>query len=380
MISFLRKSDPYQWFFPVGIALGILGVTLWAMLYLGWITFYPGLLHSQTMISGFLMTVGMGFLMTAVPRFTGTQSASLPEKSILLLLVGALILATFSNHNSLFHILAILQILFLLAFGIRRIIKSTFSPPPSFTLIAFGLLGALAGHIVLACEPSSLFLSALARLLINYGLPLGLILGVGTQLIPALLGLKRTALCNIQEGTAKKQKEKKQILGFAFYGLLLLGSFLLEATEIGWAGKILRGLLVWGLVLSQWRIYLFPKTTGVFSLSLWISAWMILVGQWPGLTGAHVFFIGSISLMIFTVATRVTLSHGGHDMALEQKSIALKIMVTFFFLALITRLAAPVTDNYFTHLAYASLLWDAAAIAWCWSFLLKLFKKNPSRG
>ncbi|HUK32487.1 MAG TPA: NnrS family protein, partial [Vicinamibacterales bacterium] len=76
-------------------------------------------------------------------------------------------------------------------------------------------------------------------------------------------------------------------------------------------------------------------------------------------------FIGGFSLLILAIGTRVTLSHGGYDLAEEQRSWPLRIGVTFALVALLARLGAPfAAASYFAHLAWASLLWIAGIIWW----------------
>ena len=91
--------------------------------------------------------------------------------------------------------------------------------------------------------------------------------------------------------------------------------------------------------------------------------------------GAHILFIGSLSLMIFAIASRVTLAHGGHDLGLEQRSKALLVMMILLCLALVTRLLAPMSQSYFLHLALASCFWIGSLVAWGSVFLPKIFSR-----
>ena len=373
-----QHSDPYQWFFPIGIFFGIIGTGLWIAFHFHFIHFYPGLIHTELMTTGFVMTVALGFLMTAIPRFTGTHSATFLEKSILLFLVLTIFLSAFLTQRTLFHLTSVLEIFFIIYFMGTRLLECKFYPPPSFVLIAFGFIGSLLAHVCLLMGTHL----ALARLFLNYGLVSCLVLGVGTQLIPALLGLKKTGLSNIQEGQ-KNKFDGKKITTFIVLGFLLLFSFLIEAKGFFQAGRFLRAFLILVIVINQWRIHHIPKTAGIFSWCLWISAWMFVIGLWPGvfwpyyaIHGSHILFIGSVSLMIFTVATRVTLSHGGYDLSLEVRSRGLLFLIIFFILALVSRLAAPLVKSYFPHLAGASTLWIVGVIIWSVHFLKKVFYRN----
>jgi hypothetical protein len=45
-------EEPFRLFFPVGLTLGIVGVSLWPLYYAGLITLYPATAHARLMIEG----------------------------------------------------------------------------------------------------------------------------------------------------------------------------------------------------------------------------------------------------------------------------------------------------------------------------------------
>jgi len=376
------KTDPYQWFFIPGILFGMLGVGLWMAFSWGQIHFYPSVIHSEIMVSGFIMTIAVGFLMTAIPRFTNTNSASFLEKLFPLLAICTLFLVSLNQDRMLFYVTVIVIDLLMIRFMAVRIRRCQLTPPPSFILVAFGLMSSLAANIILLWNPTGTWI-IFSRLMMNYGLSLGLVLGVGSQLIPALLGTRKTTLSEIQMHAQKIKQDKRKFFLFLTLALILLCSFILEARGWQTIGRLIRAALISTLVLHQWRIYLKPLNKGIFSWCLWISAWMLVLGAWPAvffpsyaIHAAHLFFIGSFSIMIFTIATRVTLAHGKHDMSLEQKSWALWGMLILMILALLARLGAPFTTANFTHLSYAALFWIMGALLWCTQFMRKLYIRH----
>src|SRR5215467_4086081 len=72
-----KLSDPYRLFFPLGIILGTMGVAIWPLYYYGVTPGYSGRAHAFVQTDGFLYAFIAGFLLTAVPRFTGTEAPSL---------------------------------------------------------------------------------------------------------------------------------------------------------------------------------------------------------------------------------------------------------------------------------------------------------------
>jgi uncharacterized protein involved in response to NO len=68
-----KPTDPYRVFFPLGIPLGVFGVLIWPLYYHGVTEGYSGRAHAFVQTCGFLYAFILGFLLTAIPRFTGTE-------------------------------------------------------------------------------------------------------------------------------------------------------------------------------------------------------------------------------------------------------------------------------------------------------------------
>jgi len=68
-----KPADPYRIFFPLGIVLGAMGVSIWPLYYFGITEGYSGRAHAFVQTDGFLYSFIAGFLLTAVPRFTVPQ-------------------------------------------------------------------------------------------------------------------------------------------------------------------------------------------------------------------------------------------------------------------------------------------------------------------
>lgn len=385
----LTTSDPYQWFFPLGIVLGILGTALWIVFPNGGLHEYPGLLHSALMSGGFFLMISVGFLMTAIPRFTGTASASAGEKIMVLLpWIG---LAIFPQPLRILHGIVVAELLLLCVFGARRIVKSSQNPPPPFILVGIGLLSGLSGAIIAAGHDYEAFDASLVffgHQLFIYGLFYALMLGVGTQLLPMLMGTRTShrSDCHLPASLQSAAWQFRRYRIFLGYGVILIGSFVVESYVSIKGGGWIRNLLVSVVVLRHWGLSRRPSQS-VLAWCLWIASWMFLLGGWVAVIapayrvhGMHILFIGSLSMMIFAVATRVVLAHGQHDLRQERTSKSLLFTGIFLLIALLTRVAAPLTSDYFQHLSYASMMWIAAAVCWMTGFLPKLVvrRRTPS--
>jgi uncharacterized protein involved in response to NO len=184
---------PYRPFFAAGLVFAAWGAALWILFPVGRVI-YPGLLHADLMVGGFLVTTATGFLLTAVPRFTDTApastadmvAASVPALALASSALGFGFRAPPGIHGAEAGAFAIL-----LAFVARRLPKRRAALPPSFVFLvpslAAGFLGALlhlAADLGVVSGPTAVF----GRLLLLHAAMLGLVLGVGMRMVPALLG------------------------------------------------------------------------------------------------------------------------------------------------------------------------------------------------
>src|SRR5689334_15899876 len=135
-----KRTDPYRIFFPLGIILGLLGVSIWPVYYFGLTDGYSGRAHAFVQSDGFLYAFIVGFLLTAIPRFTGTEPPSLSVQYAL----AAVIAASAVAFEFQFFIVG--QTAFLLAHGMlitlaaHRFARRDLDPPDTFVLVGLGLL------------------------------------------------------------------------------------------------------------------------------------------------------------------------------------------------------------------------------------------------
>src|SRR5690606_15476595 len=106
--------------------------------------------HSQIMVAGFLLSYVAGFLMTAVPRMTGTHAATRLEKVFALTGSLTLVVSSLIAPAAVTWSLAVLIFGHLLTFFIRRKRRMEGRPlPRAFIYIPFGLLAGFTGAILL---------------------------------------------------------------------------------------------------------------------------------------------------------------------------------------------------------------------------------------
>lgn len=373
-----KHTDPYQWFFPVGILFGVVGVGLWLTYWQQWIAEYPGPFHADLMMGGFFFSIAAGFLMTAAPKFSGTEPATFFEKFAMAVAMGFLMVMTYLGNRLGFHAVLLLESLLLALFVTRRFLRAQQRVPPPLSFMGFGMGAALIGSLILLLNdilPLPFPILRLGQLLYLHAMSLYLILGVGAQLLPFLMGTTRVS--NVVPRVSK---------GAMIATVIAVGFFL---QALGWIifGRLLCATVVTWLVIGRWGICHRPKAGTVLGYMIWCSVWCLLLGLWLPIVipayaihGAHVYFIGGVSLMILSVSTRVVLAHGGHGLALEKRSPFLWITLALLMLAVLTRVVAPlVSVGYARHLAYAAFFWILAIFFWSIVFLPKIFWRKRRR-
>ncbi|MCC7440781.1 MAG: NnrS family protein [Bdellovibrionales bacterium] len=365
----MLTQNPFRLFFPLG-----LGFAIWSAAV--WIAFgvapesaraYPGQLHADGMVGGFLFLFSTGFLMTAVPKFTRSFSAQRWELGVGVGIAAALGVCTASESTTAFHWVSFSGIACLIGFAGRRLLARTQNPPPFFVFVGVGLLSGLLGALGLALTDSAGLDAAwipTARALYFTGMMLGLVIGVGGRLLPMLLGHSAAPVSDPAAGRIP--------LALWMALAFLLGSYLALALGLANTGPALRAASALLVGFRFWRLHQLPPRKGVQPFLIWLSAWSIVLGL---LTAAlfpryalhlmHLVYVSGMGLMTLMVATRVTLAHGGHDMALEAGSRALILTGVLVVLAALTRVSAGwLPSGYLTHLAYAAVCWILGVVVW----------------
>ena len=367
------RRNPFRIFFPLGIVAGLLGVGHWALWTIGYPVGNIKLLHLTLQSQGFLTFFVIGFLMTAFPRFSGTDSATLPE--IGAALFGGLIflVAAFLREWRISQIGYLLLLFTIPIFAGRRISKRTKDLPPSFLLLGFGLLHAFLGALLSIATnmgEGSVYLFSVGRQMVQVGFLLCMVLGITAKLAPFLTGYTDDPGCDEGRGRFCLPRSS-EIITHGVTGALLLFSFFLEPY---WP-RLAFGLRA---TLATLHLLLFAKigrplrkktATIVF---FWISCWMIPLGFWLAfflpqyrVAALHVVFIGGFSLMIFSFGMLVVLSHSGKAALLNGKLWALKTVGVMALLALGFRLSADFVPNgYMVFLHSASGFWIVGALIW----------------
>jgi uncharacterized protein involved in response to NO len=351
--------EPYRNLFLLGLFSGAAGVSLWLLFFLKPGSFtYPISVHGHLMVSGLFLAFVSGFLMTALPRMTGTFPAATWESQIAVTLLGTSTLAALFGFLTMAYLLTFAQFGFLACFAYRRFRRKKSNPPGGFLFVPVGLAwgaGAAAAQALISSDvtlPASVV--ELSRVGWQQAFLLNLIVGIGSRMIPFLS--KARAVNPMQS-----QKENLKLAFTIMIGLNL--SFILEAfAPIE---------LVYGLraaVMTAAAFFLFDihkprleKTwvgTGLRFATVMMVIPYALIPFWPGnkLALLHLVFIGGFSLVTLMIATRVVLAHGGHSLQTEKSSPFVAAVIFTFVVAAVLR-----SLSYFD---WAAALWLVAAVTW----------------
>lgn len=358
-------NEPYRIFFLLGIIYLIWGILIWLPQLIG-AESYPVLAHRYLMLNGFSATFIAGFLMTAVPKFSQTKTAHLNEILAFMFITFAGIISAYLEMEALTFVFSAMQALVILFFLFSRILKRKVNPPYSFIFIFVGLILWLTSALM------SLISSADSFKNLHYeGSIAAIILGVGSRLIPGILG--HTEIVQTQRSRYENEKPFLLTIPFHFIAMIafFVGSYFSETY-----GIIVRAVVVTLIGIFYWKLIQFPKIKSALTWNIWVSCWLILFSfilkaSWSAgmIHASHSFFINGIVLLTLLIATRVVQSHGPKDAKLENLKI-IYVISFLIILAAATRVSAfLMPDQYLKHLGYSSLVLSLAVGLWGYRYL-----------
>ncbi len=381
----LKIPDPYRIFFPLGIVIGLIGVSVWPLLGLGLITYPNPLWHIDLLLQGFLFAFVLGFLLTSLPRFSQTWPTSKLELGLFLVFFVSGNLATVMSVLSVGRVCFWINITLLLIYGIRRFFKRKANPPPEFVFVGVGLLlGWIAAwmradaYLPLSFE----FSEIVGRRLISEGMVLMLVLGVAGVLAPLFFGFSQKKNPLIELG---KAYPVKKVFGYAPIVLAMIASFVLEhGFEQITIALYLRAIAASLIFFGTMKLHRKPVEKGMLVQVLRWSNWAVWFALWGAafhpqyrVEVLHVLFIGGFGMMILGIATRVILSHGQYPIEFEKTSPWLGIAGWILFAALVVRSVSSLTGKYyFAMLGIAGSLWIIGLLLWGWFFVPRAIRTN----
>jgi uncharacterized protein involved in response to NO len=355
------KNEPYRIFFPLGIFYLLWGTMLW-LPQIWSVGSYPVLAHRYLMLNGFTASFIAGFLMTAVPKFSQTKTAEYGEIYVFLIATIFGLVCAFLGKESYSYMASASQAAIILFFLFRRIAKRKTNPPYSFVFIFAGLLLWIISALMGIFTVSDAFKN------LHYeGSIAAIILGVGSRLVPGILGHVEI----VQTQRAHYETDKPFLLTVPLHFYAMIFFFVMSYFLTDPAGITIRASIVVLVGFFYWKLHHAPKERTALTWNIWFSCWLILLSfilkifwQDGMIHASHAFFFCGLVLLTLLIATRVLQSHGPKDKGLEN----LKVLYAVTFLILLagaTRVSAILMpEYYFRHLGYSSIILCLAVILW----------------
>lgn len=380
-MAYMRRCarEPYRILFPLGTAIGLLGVAVWPLAAVGWAPSPPALNHPRLLIEGFLGCFLIGFLTTALPGLLAVE----PLSGNLVIILTSTLLSV-----SMFHLLGAFwlgDLLFtaallvpLIAFGLRFRHRKD-NPPPSFVLLALGLVGGAVGAFLQAEKAIGVrispFLLHVSFLLLFEGFPLLPLLGASAFFFPRIYGAGDAE--SPPHSLRPSREWCRQALAALGAGLLIFASFLIEAEGMRRLGGLVRVASAAAYVTFSLPFSRELLSRGTVAAAMRIAFACALFGLVrapflpPSRTGAlHFFFLGGVGLMAMAIGAQVVYGLSGRGFLLRYRFLPFEYAVG----AVVAALAARIGADYFPSrrtllLSVSALLWVGALALWAFSVL-----------
>ena len=380
------QSEPYRLFFPLGLVMGMVGVSHWLFYGLGWSQEYSGFYHFAVQIWLYMGGFAGGFLMTAIPRFSDTPVASRVEVASFLLLMFFTFYFLLIQHWAFAAACFIVWLFRLAWFVVKRFLKRQIADPPTeFVWVPIAFAHGIAGTLLIFLSQVITMPAGtmeMGKSMGSQGFLLSLVLGIGGYLGPRLMGIGGP-LPSIKKEEVSSHRYFKIVFYVASGVFLFLTFCFPESPENLWAHFLRAALVTSILIFTKALSWEWPRPKGFFSKLVWISFWMVAAGLWLAplfpkyrVAMLHFVFIVGFSLLTFSVATMVVLSHSGQGERLQRSPWILWVLAFGIFSALALRIAAQFFgDHYFGLLAVAAALWLVTAGSWIFYSLPFIFRR-----
>jgi uncharacterized protein involved in response to NO len=376
----ILSEEPFRIFFPTGLFLGMVGVSLWLLFYFGAGIPYPGTSHARLMIEGFMGSFVLGFLGTAGPRILSASPLSLRELGSIFTL--DLLAAGFhaSDAHKVGDVCFVACLLVFLCAGANRFRKRKECPPPNFALVILGFLCGISGAALVAYSESAQYsgLYQFGNALLDQGFILLPVLGISPFFLARLLELPQP---DLPESRAFPAGWFRQAGFAALIGVVIIASFLIDIFNLPrTAGCVRLGAIA--IYLAVWMPFRGRNflanclRAGIISILLGLTVAVL----WPDyrIGALHVVFITGFSFIIFTVAIRVIFGHSGNAMLFQKRLPFLIISGLLLVVAMLSRVTAELSPRArIVHLVAAAVCWLLASLIWMAKVIPKVAVTEP---
>ena len=374
----------FRLFFFLGPLWALIVIALWIEAMVGTITlptaFNPLAWHRHEMLFGYLGAVIAGFLLTAIPNWTGRLPiAGWRLAGLVALWIAARLALLFSASVGSITAL-LLDVGFLVTLGAaaaREVLLARNRNIPVVGAILLFALAALVDHL----EAMGLLATEGVGWRGGFALVLLLISLIGGRIIPSFT---RNWLMKVGQKTGLPAQPSRYDLVTLVITALALVSWV-AAVEPPIAAILLLAAGALQLVrMARWSGHLTVEDPLVFMLHLsylWLPVGLLLLGQsllvstQPTSSALHALAAGAMGSMTLAVMTRATLGHTGRELHADNGTVAIYGLVT---LGAALRVAAPwLPFDYLLMIKISGALWGGGFLLFLAFYGPKLLGKRP---
>lgn len=372
-------SAGFRPFFLAAALWAVVALPIWLMAYAAGIgppsVLPPIIWHAHEMIFGFATAVVAGFLLTAIPNWTGRMPLQGWPLAMLvsLWLIGRIAVLLSAEIGSPVAALADLSFPAVFIAAVAREIVAGRNWRNLPMLAALSLLAA--ANLLVHLDALGLASTAALGNRIGIGTLLMLIALVGGRLVPSFT--RNWLAKNRPDATPPARAGTLDLVALVVIGLGLAAWIVAPDTPVASWAELAAGIAA-GLRLSRWRGTRVAREPLVLILHIgygWLVFGLLCLGLngflqfLPQTTALHALTVGSIGTMTLAVMTRASLSHTGRPSSAGPATKTIYLLITS---AAVLRLVAPLAG------AQTMLTLSLAGAAWCASFgLFVLFYGGP---
>lgn len=344
--------------------------------------FPPLMWHAHEMLYGFAMAAIAGFMLTAIPNWTGRMPLQgLPLLALVLLWSAGRIALYFSEATGAMAAAAIdlaFPAVFLCVVAREIVAGRNWRNLPMTGVLTL----LLAGNALMHAEAAGAAVPAGSGARLGLGVIILLVSLIGGRIVPSFT-----------RNWLAKRGERKLPSSFGMTDRLALGAtaaamavFVVwpDSTALAWIA--LPAALAQAGRLTRWRgiatsaeplVLVLHAGYAFIPLGLALLGLAAIAGAFPPTAALHAFGAGAIGTMITAVMTRATLGHTGRALQAGKATVALYAAVV---LAALTRIAAAFLPEPGMALLMASgALWGAGYLGFTFVYGRYLICPRPGR-
>ena len=371
-------SAGFRPFFLLAAAWAALAVPLWLAFFAGAGTvptlLSPPVWHAHEMIYGYAAATVAGFMLTAIPNWTGRmplQGASLAGLSVLWIAgrIGVLFSADFGAAGA-----AVLDLAFPVAF-VAVIAREIVAGRNWRNLPMVGVLTLLlVGNALVHAEPLGWAASGQLGNRIGIATLLMLISLIGGRIVPSFTRNWLTRQRPDQAAPASFGWADRGALGATAVAVIAWVAAP-EAAATAWLALV--AAVAQGVRLARWRgtgtwreplLWVLHLGYGWLALGFLLLAVNGFAPLLPATAALHALTVGAIGTMTLAVMTRASLGHTGRKLTAGRGTATIYVLVT---VAAVLRLLAPLAG------AQSLLVLSFAGAAWSGAFGLFVVLYGP---